>query len=224
MARRKVSSGDPDLFTYAAQKQHDGRTTVPGAAYTLPPKPISERSEERSRKIDSYPQLGTFCPVCRNIQFDTPGGACCINGHGHGGVLFPHAIGHRGSEPQGAIDRDTGECTTTRPENEPLEEMMWQLRQRLGCGFSLLYDGLDAVPTRVLITWHRRGMTTEKLDRRAWRPGPREAIEYVFEFERRRDAEGIDAVERWHRVQRARSEAEVAVLVEERRKVGDGKA
>jgi len=38
--------------------------------------------EATQRAIDSYPLLGTLCSDCGLPQYDTPGGACCNNGHG----------------------------------------------------------------------------------------------------------------------------------------------
>jgi hypothetical protein len=34
------------------------------------------------KPVDSYPPLGTLCSDCGLPQYDTPGGACCNNGHG----------------------------------------------------------------------------------------------------------------------------------------------
>lgn len=34
------------------------------------------------KAVDQYPPTGLYCPECRSPQFDTPGGACCENGHG----------------------------------------------------------------------------------------------------------------------------------------------
>lgn len=38
--------------------------------------------KQREVPIYAFPATGTLCSVCGELQFEVPGGASCINGHG----------------------------------------------------------------------------------------------------------------------------------------------
>lgn len=211
MARRKIRSGEPSLgplfgdgFGAARPPRCITCGWTIGSGKTCKCTLSSERSEADDGDPESYPTNGLICPECFSPQHATPGGASCRNGHG-------------GLE---GVTRDAANPDAIARTMEDLEELMWRVRARIECGFTISLDGfppLPAAPRRTRIVWYRLGMLKEPVDRAAYRPSVRECLEYVLEFEDRRDRDGLEEVTRWHARQRARSEAELAVLIEERR-------
>jgi hypothetical protein len=80
-ALQKLREGVAKGAGLMEEGEQDPRFEGERSAEVYRPNGLRRRLEDEG-PAEAYPLNGLLCPECGTPQYDTPGGACCKNGHG----------------------------------------------------------------------------------------------------------------------------------------------